>query len=205
VVAITGKPESSLARLAHHVIDGSVEREADPLNLAPTCSSTVAMALGDALAVALMRTRGFTPQDFASLHPGGSLGRRLSLVRDHMHTGANVPKVVHGADFHHVLSAVTEHNFGVVAVLDDGGHLIGAISDGDLRRALLRLDAKALKATARELMSAPPKTIAATALAIDAVTMMSGKSTSLFVLGGAGGRELVGLVRLHDLLAAKIL
>lgn len=208
VVAITGKPESTLGRLAHFVLDGSVSREADPLNLAPTCSSTVAMALGDALAVSLMRAKGFTPQDFASLHPGGSLGRRLSLVKDHMHSGDKLPTVEATADFHTVLEAVTFHNFGITAVLGDRGSLVGAISDGDLRRALLRLDAAALSCRARDLMSAKPKTIVDSALALDALALMNSGTrpfTSLFVTSAANPDRAIGLVRLHDLLAAKIL
>jgi arabinose-5-phosphate isomerase len=203
VIGITGAPASTLARLSHHVLDGRVEREADPLNLAPTCSSTVAIALGDALAVTLMRARGFSQGDFASLHPGGSLGRRLSLVRDHMQTRERLPTVAPGADFHAVLEAVTKHNFGIVAVLDADGRLAGAISDGDLRRALLRLGGTALSVFAADLMSKSPKTIADTSLAIDAVhTMNEQKITRLFV---QAGEELVGLVRLQDLLDAKIL
>ncbi|MEN9833882.1 MAG: hypothetical protein RL011_75 [Pseudomonadota bacterium] len=206
IIALTGRLDSSLAKLAHHLIDASVLKEADPLNLAPTSSSTVAMALGDALAVALMRARGFTPQDFASLHPGGSLGRRLSLVRDHMFAGASLPRVGVGADFHRVLECVTQDNVGIVAVVDDQDCLIGAISDGDLRRALLRLDAAALQCKAQELMSPMPKTITDRSLAIDAVSMMNEYSISrLFVLSEDHPGQLSGLVRLQDLLAAKIL
>ncbi len=206
IIALTGRPESSLAQLANHLIDASIIREADPLNLAPTSSSTVAMALGDALAVALMRARGFTPQDFASLHPGGSLGRRLSLVRDHMFSAASLPKVSVEADFHRVLECVTQDNVGIVAVVDQSDRLIGAISDGDLRRALLRLDAAALQCTAKELMSPMPKTISDRALAIDAVSLMNKYSISrLFVLSEDHSGRLSGLVRLQDLLAAKIL
>jgi len=206
IIALTGRGDSSLGTLAHHLLDASVVKEADPLNLAPTSSSTVAMALGDALAVALMRARGFTPQDFASLHPGGSLGRRLSLVRDHMFSGASLPKVGIHADFHRVLECVTQDNVGIVAVVDDQDYLIGAISDGDLRRALLRLDASALLCNAGQLMSPKPKTIGDKSLAIDAVAMMNQYSISrLFVLSEDQPGRLSGLVRLQDLLAAKIL
>jgi arabinose-5-phosphate isomerase len=205
VVAITGKLESTLARLAHIVVDGSVEREADPLGLAPTCSSTVALALGDALAVSLMRARGFTTGDFAALHPGGSLGRRLSLVRDHMHTGERLPKVAESTDFHEILAAVTRQNFGIVAVTS-GDKLLGAISDGDLRRALLKSGGGALAMKAKDLMSREPKTTFDTTLAIDALTFMSNRQiTQLFVVTREAPTQLVGIVRLHDLLAAKIL
>jgi arabinose-5-phosphate isomerase len=208
VVAITGKAGSTLAQLAHFVLDGGVDREADPLNLAPTCSSTVAIALGDALAVTLMRARGFTHTDFASLHPGGSLGRRLSRVQDHMHAEAVLPRVQMTADFHAVLESVTNHNFGITAVVDAQGDLVGAISDGDLRRALLQRGAQALTCTARDLMSPNPTTISPETLAIDAVALMNDRPrpiTSLFVTAEGGGRRPLGLLRLHDLLAAKIL
>lgn len=206
VIGITGRVESTLAQLSHFVLDGSVEREADPLNLAPSASSTLAMALGDAIAVTLMRARGFSAADFASLHPGGSLGRKLSLVRDHMHTGQRIPKISSDAGFHAVLEGVTSQNFGIVAVVDESGNLLGAISDGDLRRALLRLDGDALRQTAQELMTKSPKTISTTALALDALRIMNEKQiTQLFVVDAVSPRELKGIIRLHDLLAAKIL
>ena len=206
VIALTGKVESTLAKVAHHVLDVHVEREADPLNLAPTCSSTLTMALGDAIAVALMRARRFGQVDFASLHPGGSLGRRLSLVGDHMHAGDNLQKVLMHTDFHDVLKAVTVDNFGIAAVVSEAGHLVGAISDGDLRRALLTLGAKALDCQATDLMSQRPKVIFDSALAIDAVTMMNELRISrLFVVSEDAPERVKGLVRLQDLLAAKIL
>ena len=210
IIAVTGKPESSLAQLAHHVIDGYVEREAEPLNLAPTSSSTVAMALGDALAVALMSARRFTPEDFASLHPGGNLGRRLSRVADHMHGLDRLGVIGPAANFHEILAAVTRHNFGIAAVVDGSGGLSGAISDGDLRRALMANGAEALTASARELMSPRPRTIGQEVLALDAVTLMNdARITSLFVTGAQEGQnvlpKLVGLIRLHDLLAARII
>lgn len=204
VIGITGSPDSTLAKLSHYVLDGRVAREADSLNLAPTCSSTLAMALGDALAVSLMRARGFSQGDFASLHPAGSLGRRLSLVRDHMQAQDKVGRVGENADFHAVLEAVTLHNFGITAVVDDTGRLDGAVSDGDLRRALLKGSAKALDHKAKDLMSRSPKTVSPTTLAIDALTFMNDhRISSLFVVDG--GSRPVGLVRLQDLLAAKIL
>ncbi len=206
VIGITGNLKSSLARLSQFIIDGGVEKEADPLNLAPTSSSTMAVALGDAIAVTLMRARGFSKGDFASLHPGGSLGRKLSLVKDHMHIGADLPTIDEGADFHAVLSGVTAHNFGIVAVVSKDGGLIGAVSDGDLRRALLRLGAKALNCRAKDLMSAHPKTVIESSLALDALTLMNDRRiTQLFVTHDEASTKPVGIVRLHDLLAAKIL
>jgi arabinose-5-phosphate isomerase len=206
VVGITGQPQSTLAKLSSFVLDGSISHEADPLNLAPTCSSTVAIALGDALAVTLMRARGFNAGDFASLHPGGSLGRRLSLVKDHMKGATLMPATSETADFHAVLEAVAAHNFGIVGVLAADGRLVGAISDGDLRRALLKRGGDALRCRAVDLMSPAPRTVLDNSLALDAVKLMNDRQiSSLFVLPAAGGSRPVGLVRLQDLLAAKIL
>ncbi len=213
VVAITGKPESSLARLCQFVLDGSVSKEADYHNLAPTASSTVAIALGDAIACAVSRARGFSQGDFANLHPGGSLGRRLSLVKDHMHPLQDVPRVGETADFHAILEAVTTlklkgRTLGIVAILDGGGRLLGAVSDGDVRRALVKMGAQALKCRAADIMTRSPKAIAARALALDAVTVMNEQQiTSLFVTAddGADPTNVVGLVRLYDLLDAKII
>lgn len=201
VITITGKRESSLAQLADYSILGSVEREADPHNLAPTSSSTVAMAIGDALAVTVMRARGFSEADFAVLHPGGSLGRRLSTVADHV--VAEFSKVGPDADFHRVLEGITRFNHGITAVVDDQGRLLGAVSDGDLRRACLRADENLLQLTAHQMMTPTPKTIASNVLAVDALNAMK-NITQLFVTDAASPGSLLGLVRLHDLLAAKI-
>jgi arabinose-5-phosphate isomerase len=205
VAAITGKLDSTLASMADFAIDGSVSREACPLNLAPTSSALVAMALGDALGVALMEARGFTANDFANLHPAGSLGRRLSRVRDHMHPRENIPVVTPGDDFHHVLEAVTKGNFGIAAVISVDGHLLGSVSDGDVRRHLLKSGARALAAKVSDFMKSAPRVVKPDMLAIDAVTMMeSNQITSLFVVEPGLESRLAGLVRMHDLLAAKI-
>lgn len=204
-ICITGKLDSSLAQLSHYVLDGSVDREACPLNLAPTSSSTVALAIGDALAVSLMKARGFNESDFAAFHPGGSLGRKLSLVMDHMHFIEKLPKISKDEEFHGILKAITQENFGVVAVVSADGDLIGAITDGDIRRSLLNYAGKALTMKAEELMTKKPKKIPQRALAIDALrTMESFKITSLFVVDQADDTKPVGLVRMHDLLTAKI-
>ena len=206
IVAITGKKDSSLAALANYVIDVSCEREADSLNLAPTSSSTLSMAAGDAIAVTLMRARGFSEHDFAALHPGGSLGRRLSLVKDHMKSKESLPLVTENVDFHKVLEIVTARNFGIAGVVNLSGELIGAVSDGDLRRALLKSGAAALSAHAGQLMSKAPKTVTNDTLAIDALTLMNEKQiTQLFVVASKDTKTPTGIVRLHDLLAAKIL
>jgi len=205
VSSITGKIDSTLASLSDIVIDGSVSREACPLNLAPTSSALVAMALGDALSVALMEARGFTANDFANLHPAGSLGRRLSRVRDHMHPLKNIPVIGPEDDFHQVLEAVTKGNFGIAAVSAADGSLMGSVSDGDVRRHLLKAGANALTARVRDFMKPAPRVVKPEMLAVDAVTMMeSNQITSLFVVEPASGDRLAGLVRMHDLLAAKI-
>ncbi|MCX6127549.1 MAG: KpsF/GutQ family sugar-phosphate isomerase, partial [Proteobacteria bacterium] len=134
VLALTGKPQSSLAKIADVTLDGSVAREACPLNLAPTSSTTVAMAIGDALAIALMHARGFQEKDFARYHPDGSLGRQLSLVRDHMRSDLAPLALVDSFD--RVIEVITAQNYGIAGVFDQAGHLLGAITDGDLRRAL---------------------------------------------------------------------
>lgn len=206
VAAITGKLESTLARAADFVIDGSVSREACPLNLAPTSSSLVAMALADAVAIAVMKERGFTEKDFAALHPAGSLGRKLSRVEDHMHGMESLPTVDPQTGFHAALEAVTKRNFGIVAVVEGSPpRLAGAISDGDIRRHLLNRGASALEAKASDFMKPSPRVIAADALAIDAVLLMEKHQiTSLFVTAPGKPGQLAGIVRMHDLLAAKI-
>jgi arabinose-5-phosphate isomerase len=205
VAAITGKPESSLGRIADYCLDGSIDQEVCPLNLAPTASTAVAMALGDALAVVLMELRGFSAVDFASLHPGGTLGKKLSTVKDHMRQlQGDSTCVSEDANFHDVLTAVTKFNFGIVPVLNKNGILAGAISDGDIRRSLQSLGAKALEKKAKDILTAKPKTIASDRLAIDAFNLMEkNQITSLFVVE-PGLKNLVGIVRMHDLLAAKI-
>ncbi len=206
IIAITGKKESSLGQLAHFVLNGGVDKEADPLNIAPTSSSTVAIGLGDALAVSLMHARGFTIENFASLHPGGSLGRKLSMVKDHMHGRSGLPEVHPASTFNEVLTAVTVDNFGIVAVVNEQGELVGAVSDGDLRRVLLKLGAKALEARAQDIMSPKPVTILDHELAIDAVRLMNERRISrLFVTSRDSGQKPLGLIRLQDLLAAKVI
>ncbi len=206
VIAITGKTESSLAKLSDFTIDGSVEREVCPHNLAPTASTAVAMALGDAFAMAVMNARGFSPSDFAALHPSGALGRRLMTVSDLMKaSGADLPVVSASTEFHQVLEAVTRKNFGIVPVTSEAGHIMGAISDGDIRRALLTQGSKALSMKAEAIMTKNPRTIHASALAIDAFRRMEeAQITSLFVTEDRSPNILAGLVRMHDLLAAKI-
>jgi arabinose-5-phosphate isomerase len=203
LVAICGSLDSSLALAADAVVDVSVPEEACPLNLAPTASTTATMAIGDALAIALLEERGFSVEDFALLHPAGALGRRLLRVEDVMHRGSEVPLVLATASLKDTLVEITSKRLGVTAVVDGAGALLGIITDGDLRRGLERAeDIRTL--TARDLMTASPKTIAATALAAEAVAAMERHAiTSLFILAD-GSRRPAGVIHLHDLLRAGV-
>jgi arabinose-5-phosphate isomerase len=203
LIALTGDSASTLGRAADVVLDVSVAEEACPLGLAPTASTTAALALGDALAVALLERKGFSAEDFAQLHPAGALGRRFLKVEDLMHHGAELPLVRTATPFHDTLLEITGKRLGVTGVVDDDGNLVGVITDGDLRRALEKVDD--IRATAAaDIMSANPKTIAAAALAAQAVAVMERYSiTSLFVLA-AGNRKPAGIIHLHDLLKAGV-
>jgi len=203
LIALTGEITSTLARAADVVLDVSVAEEACPMGLVPTASTTAALALGDALAVALLGRKGFGPQDFAVLHPGGALGRRLQRVEDLMHAGAAIPLVGATTPFRDTLLEITSKRLGVTGVVDAAGALVGVITDGDLRRALERVE-NIRTVTAGEIMTRNPKTIAASALAEQAVAVMERLSiTSLFVLAD-GSRQPAGLIHLHDLLRARV-
>lgn len=211
LIAITGGLESALAQAADVLLDAHVRIEACPMNLAPTASTTVTLALGDALAVAVLEAKGFTDRDFAMLHPGGALGRRLLRVEDVMHAGSQVPLVATTATLAEVLRAVTDGGLGTVGVIDGVGNgpgagsgaLVGVITDGDVRRAVLKFGDVSGK-TAGEMMSNNPKTVAAEALAEEALATMERHSiASLFILE-AGTRRPIGIVHLHDLLKASV-
>jgi arabinose-5-phosphate isomerase len=204
LIALTGQPDSTLAALADVVLDTHVEKEACPLNLAPTASTTAALALGDALAVALLDARGFGHDDFARSHPGGRLGRRLlTHVRDVMRTGADVPSVSERATLAEAVLEVSKKRMGMTAVVDDAGRLVGIFTDGDLRRSLERGgDIRATPITA--VMTRHPRTIRPEALAAEAVELMEvRKSTQLPVVDATGA--LVGALNIHDLFRAKVL
>lgn len=202
-IALTGRNQSSLAKIVDIVLDGSVDKEACPLNLAPTSSTTLALALGDALAVGLMRARGFAESDFAMYHPAGSLGRRLSQVEDYMKKDILTLRPSDG--FHRILEVITAHNYGIAAVLDDQQRLVGAITDGDLRRALIRSEATVFELTAEQLMNTKPKYITAQSLALDAIQYMeSHHITTLFVVE-PDCLTLHGILRMYDLLEAKVI
>jgi arabinose-5-phosphate isomerase len=202
VISITGKPGSTLAKLSDFVLDGRVDREACPHGLAPTSSTTLAMALGDALAATLMKANSFEAIDFAAVHPAGSLGRKLSRVIDHLRS--DIPVLAPSDDFHRILEVVTAHNYGIAAVIGDDGTLLGAITDGDLRRALIRSESKVFQSTASELMTAGPKTITKDALAIEAFQFMEQHQISALFVMDVDKKKLSGLVRMFDLLEAKV-
>jgi arabinose-5-phosphate isomerase len=203
-LVITGDPESTIARYGDSVLNVKVE-EACPFNIVPTSSTTTTLAVGDALAVALMRERDFKAEDFAMLHPGGSLGRKLLLkVEDLMHTGEALPTVYDDATMKYVILEVTSKRMGVTAVLNSEGYLLGVITDGDLRRALERYD-NLLEKQARDVMTKNPKGIERGAMAAYALKKMEEFSiTSLFVFEESEDRRPVGLIHIHDLLKAKI-
>lgn len=204
IVSLTGKPKSSLASLSCFVIDGSVEKEACPLNLAPTCSTTVALALGDAICVALMRYRGFEEQDFALYHPQGSLGRRLSLVEEHFISKDQIKLLQEDDDIHKVLEVITHKNLGIAIVTDKNDRVLGVISDGDLRRAMVSYEKKVFDLNSSQIMTKSPKTVKNTALAIEAFKKMEKNSiTSLLVLGAQD--EFLGIIKMHDLVNAKVI
>jgi len=203
IIAITGGKESPLAETADVVLDSEVAEEACPLGLAPTASTTVQLAIGDALAVAVLERRGFSSDDFALLHPGGALGRRLLRVRDVMHPTVEIPQVREHEPLHGVVEAITKGGLGVTAVVDEAGMLAGVITDGDLRRALMR-NTDVSAAVAADVMTRTPKTVAAAALAAEALATMEKHSiTSLFIVDEPTRRPL-GVIHLHDLLRADV-
>jgi arabinose-5-phosphate isomerase len=203
LIAMTGNLTSTLARAADVVLDVGVAEEACPMGLAPTASTTAALALGDALAVALLERKGFGPNDFAVLHPAGALGRRFLKVEDLMHKGAEVPLVKVGAPFDHTLLEITGKRMGVTGVVSGKGELVGIITDGDLRRALERR--KDIRSScAADLMTRNPKTVGAEALAEQALAEMERFGiTSLFIVAD-GLRKPIGVIHLHDLLRARV-
>ncbi len=204
LVAMTGRAESTLARHAHHVISSAVDQEACPLNLAPTASTTAQMALGDALAVALLDARGFREEDFARSHPGGALGRKLLMhVRDLMRGGDALPKVGPDTAFNPMLREMTGKGLGFTAVVDAADQVLGIFTDGDLRRLIERgADLRALKAS--DVMHTSPKLVRADALAVDAADVMEQhRITSVLVVNEAGA--LVGALNSNDLMRAKVI
>jgi arabinose-5-phosphate isomerase len=203
LIAFTGNAHSALARIATVHLDIGVPAEACPLNLAPTASTTAALGVGDALAVALLKARGFTEEDFARSHPAGTLGRRLLLhVRDVMRSGADVPKVAPGTPLAEGLMEVTRKGLGMTAIVDEANRVLGVFTDGDLRRALDR-SADLHRTRMDEVMTRHAKTVQPTTLAAEAVLLMeTHRITSLIVVDAHD--VLVGALNVHDLLRAGV-
>ena len=203
LIAMTGRPQSSLARAADVHLDVSVPAEACPLALAPTSSTTASLAMGDALAVALLDARGFTADDFARSHPAGSLGRRLLLhITDVMHSGDELPRVDAGASLSEALVEMSRKRLGMTAVVDTDNRLLGLFTDGDLRRAL-DTDVDVRSARIADVMTRGPRTIGADQLAVEAARLMeTHKINGLMVVDGQG--HLVGALNIHDLLRARV-
>ena len=198
LVVMTASVASPLARHADLHLPVAIDREACPLNLAPTASTTAILALGDALAMALLEARGFTREDFALLHPAGQLGKRLLKVEQLMHAGEALPKVTTATPMREAIYEMSKKGLGITAVVADGDRLVGCISDGDLRRLLQEDDGTILGHTAGERMTRNPRTIASGELAAAALKIMEDRRiTSLFVCDEAGRLE--GIVHLHDL------
>jgi arabinose-5-phosphate isomerase len=204
IVAITGNPASTLARMADVHLDGRVEREACPHNLAPTSSSTAALALGDALAVALLVARGFSAEDFARTHPGGALGRRLlTRVSDIMHQGEDLPSVDAQASLADALREMSRCGLGLTAVVDARSHLLGIFTDGDLRRALEAAPLDIRTTSVASCMTRKPITIGAAQPAVDAAELMQRRRISALAVTDSEGR-VEGAFNMHDLMRAGI-
>ena len=204
IVAMTGRPDSRLARLADVHLDASVPEEACPLGLAPTSSTTTALVLGDALAVALLEAHGFTAEDFARSHPSGSLGRRLLLrISDVMHTGDGIPRVPAEATVSQALVEMSRKRLGMTAVVDAQERLLGIFTDGDLRRALDDAQADLRTLPVKALMGHSPKTIGPGQLAVEAAHLMEEHKISALVVVDDQQR-VVGALNIHDLLQARV-
>ncbi|MEJ0002682.1 MAG: KpsF/GutQ family sugar-phosphate isomerase [Pararobbsia sp.] len=204
LIAMTGRPGSSLATIANIHLDAGVEKEACPNNLAPTASTTAALALGDALAIAVLDARGFSSEDFARSHPGGSLGRRLlTYVRDVMRTGERIPHVGLAATVAEALLEITDKRMGMTAIVDEAFRVAGIFTDGDLRRVLAR-DGDFRHLPIAEVMTARPRTIGPDHLAVAVVEMMERhRIGQMLVVDGTG--TLIGALNTIDLLEAKVM
>lgn len=204
LIAMTGNAQSSLAQLANVHLNVAVDKEACPLNLAPTASTTATLALGDALAVALLDARGFREEDFARSHPGGALGRRLlTHVRDVMRSGAAVPAVTSDASLLTALTEITKKGMAMTAIVDDAYRPIGVFTDGDLRRLLENVQDFS-KISIADVMHANPRSINPDQLAVDAVQLMEQFRINQLLVTDAGGK-LVGALHIHDLTRAKVI
>jgi arabinose-5-phosphate isomerase len=200
---MTGDPKSVLSQAAHANLDVSVSSEACPLNLAPTTSTTVTLVMGDALAIALLESRGFSAEDFAFSHPGGALGRKLLLrVEDIMHKDGEVPRVKASQPLHDALLEMTQKGFGMTTVVGADEKLLGVFTDGDLRRVIdQKIDIT--KATMADVMSANPKTISSEILAAEALSIMEDATITALIVED-GNQHPVGVLHMHDILRAGV-
>jgi arabinose-5-phosphate isomerase len=207
IVAIVGNLNSTLARRADVVLDASVDKEACPLNLAPTTSTTVALAIGDALAMTVMKVKGLTSDDFAVNHPAGRLGKRLTLrVGDLMHRDGENPTIATGSSWVEVVRAISKGGLGAVCVIDDSGRLAGIITDGDLRRAIEQTSHESLaKLTCDEFMTSKPVVATPELLAFDALQLMEDRPSQISVLPVVDAdQRCVGLIRVHDIVRTGV-
>jgi arabinose-5-phosphate isomerase len=201
MIAIVGNLKSTLARKADAVLNATIQKEAGYLNLAPTTSTSVALALGDALAMAVMRAKGINAENFAFNHPAGRLGKRLTLrVADLMHSGGDNPTVLHSASWIEIVGVLSEKSLGAVSVVNGDGELLGIITDGDVRRAVQRVKPHDLEQlTAESMMTKSPITISAELLAVDALELMENRPSQISVLPVVEKQKSVGLIRIHDI------
>lgn len=203
LISITGNDSSTLSENSDVSLQIKIEKEACPLNLAPTASTTATLALGDAIAVSLMQRKGFTSEDFAKSHPGGSLGKKLIKVNDVMRRNKDIPSVNENANYDSVLAEINEKKLGFTTVLNNENKLIGVISDGDLRRSLTKFKEQSFKKSAKEIMSAKPKTISENDLAVSALKIMEDYRISDIVVLDKS-KNPIGVVHLKDLLKAGL-
>jgi arabinose-5-phosphate isomerase len=198
LICLTGNKNSKIAKYSDIVLDARVEKEAEPSGLVPTASSTAALALGDALALALMKKKGFSEKDFASVHPKGAIGKKLLRVESLMHKGRAIPVVKPDTPMGAAIEEMTQKKLGLTCVVNDAGALEGIITDGDLRRMIRKYRETLLDKKARECMSPNPLTIDKSGLATEALNIMERKRITSLIITGKGGR-VAGIIHLHDL------
>lgn len=203
IIAMVGNVGSSMAKTADVVLDASVAREACPMNLAPTSSTTVSMAMGDALAIALIEARGFREKDFAHLHPSGSLGRRFLTVHDLMHAGERIPFAVPGMPLKDAILAMSRGGFGALVITDEAGRLLGMFTDGDLRRYFERSNGT-LEVPLSAVMTQRPRRTSPERLAMEALKVMEEKSITSLPVVEAESEKVVGFLHLHDILRSRL-
>ena len=204
LISITGNPNSTLSKAADVSLDVSVKEEAWPFGIVPTASTTATMAIGDALAVALLVKKGLKEEDFAFFHPGGSIGKKLLItVKDLMHRGEAIPKVSLGTPMSKAVIEMSSKRLGHAIVLDDDGRVAGIITDGDVRRGLEKWAGRLFELTAEEVMSENPKTVSEDELAAKALSIMENHSITALIVSDTGGR-VIGIIHLHDVLKQGI-